>query len=61
MLSLNFDADVFFWAGHVLTDQDISGHRHLYVGFHLPGKRSGHGHKDPKDGSGKDGENQKNG
>lgn len=35
--------------GHVLTDQDISGHRHLYVGFHLPGKRHGHGHKDAKD------------
>jgi hypothetical protein len=38
----------------VLTDQDISGHRHLYVGFHLPGKRLGHGHKDSKDGKGGD-------
>eukprot|EP00090_Calanus_glacialis_P043036 TRINITY_DN7620_c0_g1_i1.p1 TRINITY_DN7620_c0_g1~~TRINITY_DN7620_c0_g1_i1.p1 ORF type:complete len:1137 (-),score=226.79 TRINITY_DN7620_c0_g1_i1:1450-4860(-) len=42
--------------GHELTDQEISSHRHLYVGFHLPGKsrhgnsRAGsgqhnHGHK----------------
>jgi len=42
--------------GHELTDQEISSHRHLYVGFHLPGKsrhgnsRTGsgqhnHGHK----------------
>ncbi len=38
------------------TDQDISGHhRHLYVGFHLPGKR----HKEAKDNKG--GEPQKNG
>jgi len=28
--------------GHELTDQEISSHRHLYVGFHLPGK-SRHG------------------
>ena len=47
----------------MLTDQDISGHRHLYVGFHLPGKR--HGHKDAKDGKAvehdKGGEQPKNG
>jgi hypothetical protein len=46
-----------------LTDQDISGHRHLYVGFHLPGKR--HGHKETRDSKGveqdKSGEPQKNG
>jgi hypothetical protein len=52
-------------SGHVLTDQDISGHRHLYVGFHLPGKRLGHGHKDSKEGKGgeadKGGELAKNG
>eukprot|EP00092_Neocalanus_flemingeri_P011202 GFUD01012067.1.p1 GENE.GFUD01012067.1~~GFUD01012067.1.p1 ORF type:complete len:1158 (+),score=265.14 GFUD01012067.1:299-3772(+) len=43
-------------SGHELTDQEISSNRHLYVGFHLPGKsrhgnsRAGsgqhnHGHK----------------
>lgn len=42
--------------GPIVSDQDISGHRHLYVGFHVPSKH-GHGH-----GHGREsGENNKNG
>ncbi len=51
--------NIIIGSGPVPTDQDISGHhRHLYVGFHLPGKR----HKEAKDSSkDKGGEPQKNG
>ena len=28
--------------GPLVSDQEISGHRHHYVGFHMPSKR-GHG------------------
>ncbi|XP_023335287.1 electroneutral sodium bicarbonate exchanger 1 [Eurytemora carolleeae] len=41
--------------GHTVSDQDISGHRHVFVGFHLP-KRHGHGH-----GHGHEGETTKSG
>jgi len=40
--------------GHELTDQEISSHRHLYVGFHLPGK-SRHGNSQAGSGQHKHG------
>jgi len=39
--------------GPVVSDQDISGHRHILVGFHMPSKRGhghGHGHGHEKEG-----------
>ena len=27
---------------HEISDNEITSHRHLYVGFHVPGKKKGH-------------------
>jgi len=40
--------------GHELTDEEVSSHRHLYVGFHLPGKTK-HGDSQPGTGQHKHG------
>ena len=49
-----YDPHFFLFLGHELTDQEISSHRHLYVGFHLPGK-SRHGNSRASSGQHKHG------
>ena len=45
---------MFIVLGHELTDEEVSSHRHLYVGFHLPGKTR-HGDSQPGTGQHKHG------
>ena len=33
---------ILLYSDHEVSDNEISSHRHLYVGFHIPSKKKGH-------------------